>query len=732
MSSSGRGAGSKPRVLLLWPGGVLSPSGSFGVPQLVGMASALHDLAEVEVVDLDAERLLGRFDLRALGKGGYDLIGISCYSSYDYLKVMTIAAEIKRHSPRAWLVTGGYHASARPGDFTGPGSAIDYVVVGDGEAPLRCLTKALIRGSRPSQRVLTPEPLTDLEGLSYDWSLLDRYRPVARRAASQAEIYLSRGCPFDCSFCMERAKRETSWRPLEPERAVEEIHRLDDFLDLSRWTLFVTDALFGMKTSWRRAFLEQLARRPPRARKIWVLCRLDGLDRDDLSLMKRANVAPGFGLESGDPGQLARIDKARDAEAYLDKMRRIAAWASELEVPFGANVIVGHPGETEASLRRSAAYLRDLFLPEGASRTHGFLSVDPFRLYPGSTIDDHLDAWRRDTGLRLHRYPWWHDGDQGFLSEWIDPSSELDYRRTKTLTQELFQPILRGIQQRFGYQGPARDYFLRSVQEQVRLGSPRRQLHTLGMWHLWTQLVEGERAADGGAETTPHQARTLADDPELAEVAREARRQSLAAADLQPATPLLHALIEVPRERFVDLEQIAESADDRALPLTDDGGSTLSALHAYVHAFEALDLGVGDRLVDLGGGSGYGAALAAEVVGPRGSVLSIELDPSMRERAQDNLAGYGHARYLIGSAHDTALWATASKVYVSFALPLLPVAWADALEEGGRLVVPIQTERHQMLTLYWKVNGELRRSDLRSVRYVPDRSSSAQPDHSRR
>src|SRR5690606_8210474 len=132
------------------------------------------------------------------------------------------------------------------------------------------LASAIVSGKRPLMRVLGPDSTPDpSELVPYDWSLLERYRPIARQRASQAEIYLSRGCPYDCAFCMERAKRDVSWRSLPPEQALEELHRLDRFLDLSRWTLFVADALFGMKRAWRREFLEALARRPIRAKKIW-------------------------------------------------------------------------------------------------------------------------------------------------------------------------------------------------------------------------------------------------------------------------------------------------------------------------------------------------------------------------------------------------------------------------------------------------------------------------------
>ena len=57
--------------------------------------------------------------------------------------------------------------------------------------------------------------------------------------------------------------------------------------------------------------------------------------------------------------------KTGKLDGYLDKMMTISEWCRELDVPFGANIIVGHPGETEQSLRTSAAYMRRLFLDPG-------------------------------------------------------------------------------------------------------------------------------------------------------------------------------------------------------------------------------------------------------------------------------------------------------------------------------------------------------------------------------
>ncbi|MEZ4223989.1 MAG: cobalamin-dependent protein [Polyangiaceae bacterium] len=704
----------RPRVALLWPGGLFAGGANFGVPQLLMIARALQQRtgAQVDVIDLDMERAIGAVDLAKLFAPRYDVVGISCYSSYDYLKVMALAERIRTLQPQAWLVTGGYHASARPGDFTREDSPFDYVVVGDGENPMCRLVEDLARGKRPLQRVQGPDAVAHIQHLvPYDWELLARYRPVARSVASQAEIYLSRGCPFDCAFCMERAKRDVSWRPLDPLAAVEELHRLDRFLDLSRWTLFVADALFGMKRRWRREFLEALAAHPIRARKVWLLIRVDLMEREDIELMARANVSPGFGLESGDPEQLARIRKSGHLEDYLERMLAVASWAREHDVPFGANIIVGHPGETEGSMRRSAAYMKRLFLdpPRG---TTGFLSVDPFRLYPGSPIDEERADWEARTGFRPHHYPWWEDGDQDFLSEWVDPSRELDFRQALRLRHELFAPIVRGIADRFCYGGPARDYYQRAVDEQVALMNPRRLLRTLGLYHLWRGLTGEVPAAERPT--------LLAADTELRAAARALREATLAATGLKCGDAVRQALLDVPRERFVELEDVPASAEDRALSLGEAGLSTISALHAYATSFDALALQAGDHLADLGAGTGYGSAVAAQIVGLEGRVTAVEWDAALAARAQTNLHDLTHVRFHCGDAHDTTLWDGANKVSLGFAVQHVPASFLDALPVGGRLVAPVGGDP-QVLELYERTESGIERRELGKVRYVPDR-----------
>jgi radical SAM superfamily enzyme YgiQ (UPF0313 family) len=484
------------KLALIWPGGVFGAEGNFGVPQILSLAAAVQrtGLASVTVYDLDAEQVQGGFSVEAFRHQRYDIVAISCYSSYDYLKVMALAAWLRPFAADAWFVVGGYHPSARPSDFQIETGHFDYVVVGEGERALVDLVATRHAARTPATSVIVGGAEDPRSTIPYPFELLERYRAVAARVASQFELYVSRGCPYGCSFCMERSKRNVTWRALTVEEAFEQIQRLEQYFGLAGKTLRITDALFGMNRAWRRELLERLARQPITVDKIWLLTRADLLEREDFRLMSRANVAPGFGLESGDPEILRSTGKLRgQPEAFLGRLLELAEWSREFRVPFGANVIVGLPGETQASLERTARYLDRLFLSELPSV--GFFGVDRFRVYPGSAIDQVLGQWQQRTGFVPHRPEWWFDGDQDFLSEWNDPSSELDYQRSMQLGFELFAPRLESLQRRFAYQGPARNRFLATIAENLASWMPAARQRQRDLEQLWRPLkgISGPR-----------------------------------------------------------------------------------------------------------------------------------------------------------------------------------------------------------------------------------------------
>jgi protein-L-isoaspartate(D-aspartate) O-methyltransferase len=215
--------------------------------------------------------------------------------------------------------------------------------------------------------------------------------------------------------------------------------------------------------------------------------------------------------------------------------------------------------------------------------------------------------------------------------------------------------------------------------------------------------------------------------PLLREVARACRAPLAAMIEkrLGPFDPRhLRALVDVPRERFVREGDRARSADDTPLTLDDAGLATISAPHAYLLTYRLLALAPGDRLMELGAGSGYGAALASYIVGSEGAVYTTEIDSALAAWAGRLLAGNANVEAMAGDAMDPA-WSMhgAPKVCATFAVGEIPDAWLDALPRGGVLVAPVGLEGAEQRLVRVRRDGDrFFESDHGAVRYVANRS----------
>ncbi|MET0591240.1 MAG: methyltransferase domain-containing protein [Polyangiaceae bacterium] len=243
----------------------------------------------------------------------------------------------------------------------------------------------------------------------------------------------------------------------------------------------------------------------------------------------------------------------------------------------------------------------------------------------------------------------------------------------------------------------------------------RERLVHLGRWY----------AARPRGASHEELAELIAADRDLAQVAHTARLDLVVEVDRRAGpfdSPLLSALLEVPRERFVRSTDIAESTTDTPLLLDDEGLATISAPHAYLLSFRVLDLGKGDRIAELGTGSGYGAALASEVVGAAGSVVTFEIDEVLTRRARALLAGYRNVELVQGDAGEmVSRWTGFDRITVTFAVSRIPDAWLAAVPEGGRMVAPVGGDAGQRLMRVDRIQGQLVWSDHGAVRYVPNR-----------
>ena len=161
---------------------------------------------------------------------------------------------------------------------------------------------------------------------------------------------------------------------------------------------------------------------------------------------------------------------------------------------------------------------------------------------------------------------------------------------------------------------------------------------------------------------------------------------------------VLAAMERVPRELFVPQSISARAYDDAALPIGE--GQTISQPYMVARICEALSLRGHERVLDVGTGSGYQAAVLAELAG---EVHTIERIPELAEEARATLdaAGYGDRVHVHVGDGTLGLPAHApyTAIAVAAAAPEVPTTLYEQLEERGRLVVPIGGRRGQQLQL---------------------------------
>ena len=153
---------------------------------------------------------------------------------------------------------------------------------------------------------------------------------------------------------------------------------------------------------------------------------------------------------------------------------------------------------------------------------------------------------------------------------------------------------------------------------------------------------------------------------------------------------VLHAMMSVPRHLFVRKSDIAHAYDDYPLPI--GYGQTISAPHIVAIMCTLLDVEKGMNILEIGGGSGYHAAVLAELTGPDGMVYSIERIPELAEFARDNLrnAGYPNAAVMTGDGTlGLPEYAPYDRILVACAAPAIPPPLIDQLKRGGKMVIPI-------------------------------------------
>jgi protein-L-isoaspartate(D-aspartate) O-methyltransferase len=193
-------------------------------------------------------------------------------------------------------------------------------------------------------------------------------------------------------------------------------------------------------------------------------------------------------------------------------------------------------------------------------------------------------------------------------------------------------------------------------------------------------------------------------------------RAQLAAREIRDPA-VLRAMAEVPRHAFVPEQLRANAYEDRALPIGE--GQTISQPFIVAYMAQALELTGGERVLEIGTGSGYAAAVLSRLAG---EVYTVERLPGLAAESERRLQELGFRNVHVFVDDGTAglpAYAPYDAIAVPAASPWVPLPLREQLAEGGRLVIPVGGRDEQALIRLRRRDHTVRTERLSNVRFVP-------------
>jgi radical SAM superfamily enzyme YgiQ (UPF0313 family) len=365
-----------------------------GLAYLAGfLLDAGHKL---EVLDLNLSGYNERRIALAMKRLQPQVVGVSAFTE-TYPNALRIAEQVKAIDPSTIVVLGGPHPSILPAESLAH-DAVDYVVVGEGEATLGELLSAIESGAdtaaiaglgyrkdgtavvNPRRAPLDPDtlglPARDLLSLEL---YQDAYNVLTARG----------GCPYRCPFCSASHIWEGKHRPRSVVSVVNEVEMLIRQFGASH--IFFVDDIFTLRRQWVVDLLGELER--VRGMFTWACgTRVDRVDEELLQVMARAGcVGIQYGVESGAQEVLDSV-KGIEKQAALDAVR----WSVAAGIGTTASFMVPFPQDTEETLRETFDFMEQL-KNEGAQILMSYTTP-----YPGTVFYDRAE----ELGLRILTRDW--------------------------------------------------------------------------------------------------------------------------------------------------------------------------------------------------------------------------------------------------------------------------------------------------------------------------------------
>lgn len=180
---------------------------------------------------------------------------------------------------------------------------------------------------------------------------------------------------------------------------------------------------------------------------------------------------------------------------------------------------------------------------------------------------------------------------------------------------------------------------------------------------------------------------------------------------------VIEAFRKVERQRFVSEELRPSAYSDFPIPIGE--GQTISQPYMVALMTQILDLSGGERVLEIGTGSGYQTAILAEL---SKEVFTIERFESLAKKAQETLKAFNYSNIKTKVADGSLGWAEEApfdRIIITAATPRVPLPLSEQLKENGKLVLPLGESFSQMLTLIEKKDNKLKSTDICGCVFVP-------------
>ena len=408
----------------------------------------------------------------------FNLVAISCFTSFNYINVVEIACTLKKYvSSNCSIVVGGFHVSSCPEDFQPNNfpeylyetwdrnyTPFDYLVREEGEIPFFKLVKNIMNGSysitnqfSENCTILEIENLDDLNELPI--INLDFFKKYSKVFNNNLNIDFSRGCLFRCKYCSnstDKMKCNQTVRYKSIKKCIEELEVIRNIKWLSFKELYISDPIFIPKKSLRKAFFELFEKLIEKYGKfpfkIIVFDRIELCSNQDLENYKKFDINSRIGLESCSKTMLFRMGKLmgnnndsilKSIDFYLEKTLKIIEISNNLDLPITYFYLTGLPGSDEDTIKES----RDFFLEkkfDGKSLIEKYKVNLLFERYIALNGSEIYYTSEDLYGTKIHFKEWWKifDKDQVYYSLLVEPSKNLSFKESIKLNSDYIKEIL--------------------------------------------------------------------------------------------------------------------------------------------------------------------------------------------------------------------------------------------------------------------------------------------------